>query len=134
LSCHCNNDFQSIPIVKTDTYSTDEPTVDLRWPRPETALIVLGGEHDLATAPRLQETVDEALASCRNLIVDISDATFIDSSTIATFVRAKDRAERSGGRFNLVLGTAAIVERALEVSGVIPVLRVVPTVDVALGV
>ena len=120
--------------MKRDTHSIDEPTVDLRWPRPDTALIVLGGEHDLATAPRLQETVDHALASCGNLIVDISDTTFIDSSTIAAFVRAKDRAERSGGRFSLVLGNAAIVERALEVSGVIPVLGVVSTVDAALDV
>ena len=120
--------------MKSDTHSIDEPTVELRWPRPDTALIVLGGEHDLATAPRLQETVDHALASCRNLIVDISDTSFIDSSTIAAFVRAKDRAERSGGRFSLVLGTAAIVERALEVSGVIPVLGVVSTVDAALNV
>ena len=120
--------------MKTDTHSIDEPAVDLRWPRSDTALIVLSGEHDLATAPRLEETVDTALASCRNLIVDVSDATFIDSSTIAIFVWAKDRTERNGGRFNLVLGTAAIVERALEVSGVITVLRVVPTLDEALAV
>jgi anti-anti-sigma factor len=95
-------------------------------------VIALGGELDLATAPRLQETVDETLARCSHLIVDISGAKFIDSSTIATFIRARDRAEDGGGRFNLVLGTAAIVERALEVSGVIPALRVVPTVDQAL--
>jgi anti-sigma B factor antagonist len=118
--------------MTTSTHSVDEPTVELRRLRPDTALIVLGGEHDLATAPRLQESVDQALASCGNLIVDVSEATFVDSSTIATFVRAKDRAERSGGRFNLVLGTAAIVERALEVSGVISLLRVVPSVEQAL--
>jgi anti-anti-sigma factor len=118
--------------MNTSTHSIDEPTVELRRPRPDTALIVLGGEHDLATAPRFQETVDQALSCCCNLIVDVSEATFIDSSTISAFVRAKDRAERSGGRFNLVLGTAAIVERALEVSGMIPVLRVVPNVDQAL--
>jgi anti-sigma B factor antagonist len=119
--------------MKNDTQSIEEPTIELTWPRPGTALIILGGEHDLASAPRLQETVDEALAGCSQLIVDISDAEFIDSSTIATFIRARDRAEDGGGRFNLVLGTAAIVERALEVSGVIPVLRVVPTVDQALN-
>jgi len=119
--------------MKNSTHSIEEPTIELTWPRPDTALIALGGEHDLASAPRFQETVDEALAGCSHLIVDISDAEFIDSSTIATFIRARDRAEHGGGKFNLVLGTAAIVERALEVSGVIPVLRVVPTVDQALN-
>ena len=118
--------------MKNETHSIDVPTIELRWPRPGTAVITLGGEHDLATAPRLQETVDEALANCSHLIVDISGTEFIDSSTIATFIRARDRAEHAGKRFNLVLGTAAIVERALEVSGVIPVLRVVATVDQAL--
>jgi anti-anti-sigma factor len=119
--------------MKNDTQSIEEPTIELTWPSPDTALIVLGGEHDLASAPRLQEKVGEALAGCSHLIVDVSAAEFIDSSTIATFIRARDRAEDGGGRFNLVLGTAAIVERALEVSGVIAVLRVVPTVDQALN-
>jgi anti-sigma B factor antagonist len=120
--------------MKNSTHSIDEPTIELSWLRPDTALIVLGGEHDLASAPQLQQTVDQALANSGNLIMDVSEATFIDSSTIATFVRARDRAEREGGRFNLVLGTATIVERALEVSGVIPILQVVPTVDEALVV
>jgi anti-anti-sigma factor len=120
-------------MTNNSTHSIDEPTIELRWLQPDTALISLGGEHDLASAPRLQETVDEALANCSHLIVDISDAEFIDSSTIATFIRARERAEHGGSRFNLVLGTAAIVERALEVSGVIPVLRVVPSVDQALS-
>jgi anti-anti-sigma factor len=118
--------------MRNEIHSIEEPTIELAWPRPDTALIALGGEHDLASAPRLQATVDEALASCSHLIVDISAAEFIDSSTIATFIRARDRAEEGGGRFNLVLGTAAIVERALEVSGVIPMLRAVPTIDRAL--
>src|SRR5262249_23197337 len=100
-----------------------------RWPRPYTALVVLGGEHDLATAPTIRETVGEALASCAHLVVDVSGALFIDSSTIAAFVQAKNGADGQGLRFNLVLGTAAIVERALEVSGVLAGLNVVRTVD-----
>jgi anti-anti-sigma factor len=113
--------------------SIDEPTIDLSWPRPEAALIVLGGEHDLATAPAVQATIDDAFSTCSHLVIDISATQFIDSSTIAAFVRAKDRAAASGRRFNVVLGTAAIVERALEVSGVVPLLDVVPTVDQALN-
>jgi hypothetical protein len=35
-------------------------------------------------------------------------------------------------RFNVVLGTASIVERALELTGVVPSLNVVPTVEGAL--
>lgn len=38
-----------------------------------------------------------------------------------------------GRRFTVVLGNAPVVERALEVSGVLPLLRVVPTVERALA-
>jgi anti-anti-sigma factor len=118
--------------MKNEAHSIEEPSVEVRWPAPETALVVLGGEHDLATAPQVEEAIDQAVAACTHLIVDISDTHFLDSSTIATFIRAKDRAESQGVKFNLVLGTTSIVERALEVSGVIPVLSVVPTVEEAL--
>jgi hypothetical protein len=38
-----------------------EPTVVVRWPRPRAALLVLGGEHDLYSAPELRQTVEMVL-------------------------------------------------------------------------
>jgi anti-anti-sigma factor len=119
--------------MSTNSRSIDEPAIELRWPQPGTALIVMSGEHDLASAPALQQTIDVAFSECSHLIIDISDTTFIDSSTIATLIRARERADGETREFNVVLGTAAIVERALEVSEVIPLLNVVPTVDEALN-
>jgi len=65
--------------------------------------------------------------------VNISTAEFIDSSTISAFVGAKRSADAAEKKFTLVLGTAAIVERALEVSGVLEIFNVVPTVEAALA-
>jgi anti-sigma B factor antagonist len=110
-----------------------EPTIDVSEPAPGAALVVLGGEHDLNTAPDVHRAMSDAITNASHLIVDISKAEFIDSSTIAALVRAKDRAQAEGKRFNLVLGTAAIVERALEVTGVLPALNTVPTVEDALA-
>jgi anti-sigma B factor antagonist len=107
------------------------PTIEIRRPRPDAALIVLGGEHDLGSAPDVQQTLDAA--ACDHVIVDVSAAEFVDSTIIAVLLRAKARAVEADQRFNVVLGTAPVVERALELSGVIPLLNVVASVEDALA-
>jgi anti-anti-sigma factor len=99
-------------------------TIDVRWPRPEVAQVVLGGAHDLATRDQLDSTLAGTLATCSHLVVDLSTTQFIDSSTIRVLVTAKDRADASGRNFNLLLGTAPpVVERALEITGVLAALN-----------
>ena len=95
--------------------------------------MVLGGEHDLASADELRQTLDQSLALCDHLIVDLSAAEFIDSTTIRVLMEAREHAAELDRKFSVVLGTAAIVERVLEVSGVLPLLNVVPTVERALA-
>ena len=108
------------------------PTIELRRPRPDTALVVLAGEHDLNSAAELGERLRLALDRCTHLIVDLSSTEFIDSSTIAALVNAKKLADHRGCEFNLVLATTPIVERALEITGVLPGLNRVATVEQAL--
>ena len=57
-----------------------EPTIEVRRPRPDAALVVLGGEHDLQSAPLVEQAGAEALLTCSHLIVDLSPVLFIDSS------------------------------------------------------
>jgi anti-sigma B factor antagonist len=115
-----------------DLVSPREGTVEVRWPRPGAALVVVAGEHDLASAAELDETLAAALAGCTHLIVDLSSAAFIDSSTIGVLVNAKRHADQVDRKFNLVLGSTPIVERVLEITGVLPGLNRVKTVDQAL--
>jgi anti-anti-sigma factor len=111
-----------------------EPTVEVRWPRSDVADVVLWGEHDLASVSSLAGQLADALAKSVHLIVDVSEATFVDSTTIRAIVAAKQEADLSDRRFNLLVGTAAIVEMALDLSGVLPVLNTVHSVDEALAV
>lgn len=115
-----------------DFVSFAAPTIDVRRPRPDTALVALAGEHDLNSAAELGETLSLALDRCTHLIVDLSSAEFIDSSTITALVTAKKQADHAGCRFNLVLASTPVVERALEITGVLPVLHRVTTIDQAL--
>jgi anti-sigma B factor antagonist len=105
--------------------------VEVLRPEPEVALIVLEGEHDLASAPDLAQTLRDALGNCSHLIVDLSTCEFIDSSTILALVKAKKHADSVNCDFNLVLGTAPIVERALQISKVLPGLNRVTSIEQA---
>jgi anti-anti-sigma factor len=92
---------------------------------PETGEIValcLEGDFDLTNAPALGDEIDRALERGKGLILDLSEATFIDSSVINVLVRASKAASGREQTVVLQLGTAAIVERVLEITRIEQVL------------
>jgi anti-sigma B factor antagonist len=119
--------------MMNDPSQIPEPRIQISRPAPDAVLVSLGGEHDLSSSRDVEKALTESLEAGSHLIVNISDTEFIDSSTISALLRAKNAADAAGKRFNLVLGTAAIVERALDISGVVPLLDVVASVDAALA-
>ena len=93
---------------------------------PETDRVVavcLEGEFDLANAPALGEEIDRALESGNDLILDLSETTFIDSSIIEILLRAAQAAGETEHVVVLALGTAVSVERVLEL---VEIERVLP--------
>jgi anti-sigma B factor antagonist len=112
---------------------SSQPTLQVRTLRPGAALVVLAGEHDLYSADRVQQSLADSLFGCEHLIVDLSTAEFIDSTIIGVLIQTKKRAEGLDRKFTLVLGTAPVVERILDVTGVLPLFNVVPTVERALA-
>jgi anti-anti-sigma factor len=80
----------------------ERPRIEARPSRIDrfAAVVELHGEHDLAT----REAVRVALASLRgNLLVDLSECSFIGSTVIGTIVEAAQRLARAGYRLELVL-------------------------------
>ena len=110
-----------------------ESTIEVRSPQPHAALVVLGGEHDLYSADKLRQIFDQSLVLCDHLIVDLSAVDFIDSTIVGVLMQTMKDASERDRKFNVVLGTAPVVERILEVTGVVPLLNVVPTVEQALA-
>jgi anti-anti-sigma factor len=78
--------------------------------------ICLEGDFDLSNAAALGKEVDRALKKGNNLILDLSRATFIDSSVVHVLVRASEEVSRSERAVVVQLGTAAVVERVLEIA------------------
>ena len=79
------------------------------------ALVSLHGEHDLATSDDLVA----ALAPLSgNLLVDLSECEFIDSTVIGVVIAKSAELVRDGHRLELVVpGSNQIVSRVVEVVG-----------------
>lgn len=92
-----------------------EGTIRLVSETNEIVAVCLEGEFDMANAPVLGAEVDCALKTGNNLIFDLSEATFIDSSVINVLLRAVKALSGRKQTMVLQLGTAAIVERVLEI-------------------
>ena len=107
--------------------------VEVTYPRPRTCVIALHGEHDRVTAKRMERRFREALALNDLVVVDVGEADFIDSSFIHNLLVADRRASEQGKVFRLQMGTAPVVRRALEVSGVLDSLTVVHSREDALA-
>jgi anti-anti-sigma factor len=95
-----------------------EPRLQVTQETDAVVAISLEGEWDMANAALLSEQTERALADDNHLILDLSRATFIDSSTIHALIKSKDAASKRGQRLVLQLGTADNVERILEISGI----------------
>ena len=96
-------------------------------------VVALRGEHDLTTAPALREHMDGAIGRRSGVLVDLTNAEFIDSSIIGVILEARRRAEEEGIGFAAALeGGEPAVRRVLEVTGLDTNLPVHPSVDAAL--
>ena len=84
----------------------------------EIVAVCLEGDFDLANADTLSEEADRLLEDGNNLIFDLSQATFIDSTVVHVLVRAARAVNGSERVVVLQLGTAAVVERVLEIVGI----------------
>ena len=90
--------------IMGDASAFQVPTIEVRSPQPDAAIVVLAGEHDLYSADEVQQTFDQSLAICDHLIVDLSTAEFIDSTIVHLLLQTKKTAIELDRKFNVVLG------------------------------
>jgi anti-sigma B factor antagonist len=82
------------------------------------AYLTLRGELDLATAPELEQLVNESLDAGNEVVVDLRALEFMDSSGIRVLVAAHARAARVGARLFIVRpASGSAVAKIVEVSG-----------------
>jgi anti-sigma B factor antagonist len=90
-------------------------------------MVVVEGEHDIYTAPTLRERLDEAIGRSNGVVVDLTGATFVDSSVLGALLDARRRALDAGQGFVVCVGDEVEpgVQRILDITGLVPVLPVV---------
>jgi anti-sigma B factor antagonist len=82
------------------------------------AVLAISGEHDLSTAPNLRRRLDNLLDEGTTVVIDLSPATFIDSSILGVILDTRRRADAAGIGFAVVHANGAdAVDRVLEVTG-----------------
>jgi anti-sigma B factor antagonist len=95
-------------------------TGELALERTEAGLAVLtiSGEHDLSTAPNLRRSLNSLLDEGAGTVIDLSPATFIDSSILGVILEGRRRAADGEVGFAVVHADGAdAVDRVLEVTG-----------------
>ena len=98
-----------------------------------THVIELGGEVDLYTAPEFKERMVELIESGKKqIVVDLSKATFIDSTTLGVLVGGVKRLRPAGGSLTLVC-TDDNITKIFEITGLDRVFSIYPTRDEALA-
>ena len=103
-------------------------TVHLQ-PRSDVALIVVSGELDLASAPELEQALDQIRPERNKLaIVDLRELEFMDSTGLSIIVRAHQRLAEAGCELTLIKGPPQ-VQRLLDLTGVADRLRLVAEPD-----
>ena len=106
-----------------------------RTPQAATAarptVISLEGEIDLHVSPRIAATLIAAVKEKpRNLIVDLAQVSYIDSSGLAVLIEAMQSIEKYGGKFALA-GLQENVKPIFEIARLDQVFRIFPDVDSA---
>ncbi len=88
---------------------------------PHTCVVHPVGDIDMAVVPELRSGIDDALVSgCSNVVIDLTEVTYADSSALGLLVWLDHRLEPFDGR--LVLAGATLdVARILELSGLVSV-------------
>ena len=96
---------------------------EVTHPRAGVAVVGVRGEHDLLNRDELAKTLAEEVADNDLVVIDVSEASFVDASFLYNLVRADRAARVRGSRFVLQMGTEPIVRRLLEVSGLLDTLE-----------
>jgi anti-sigma B factor antagonist len=124
-------------LSKTDNAGSSLPTsapfaIERRELDRRTSVVAVEGDLDLASAPRLKWMLVDALGDgYSNLILDLSLATFMDSTALGVLVGV-NRSLEHGSTLSIVCARANLL-KIFELSGMDGAFAISPTVEHALA-
>ena len=102
---------------------------------PPVGTVTLVGEHDAYSAGRIANEIDVLLDSGMPVVVDLSEATFVDSQTLSVLLSGRHRADAANLGFTLVLPeeTFTQVHRILRMTGLASWFATYPSMRLAVN-
>jgi len=96
-------------------------------------VIALSGEVDLYTAPEFKQQLLDVIGNgAKNVIVDFTDTSFIDSTTLGVLVGGVKRLRPNDGQLSLVCSDRNIT-KIFEITGLDRVFTIYPTREEAVS-
>lgn len=96
-------------------------------------LVSAGGELDVAAAPQLSAILTMGVASSQSVVVlDMAEATFIDSTALGVVIRSADELA-AAGKSLLVVAPEGPVSRLLELTNLKQHFALYPTLEAAVA-
>jgi anti-sigma B factor antagonist len=96
-------------------------------------VLPLEGELDLHVSPTVVASLNMMIEKKpKQLVVDLSHVTYIDSAGLAAFIQGMQKVEAYGGKFALA-GLQETVRSIFEISRLDQVFQIFPNVDAALA-
>jgi len=97
------------------------------------SVVEVGGEVDVATAPRLREQLIALVNEQRyQIVVGLEGVDFIDSTGLGVLISGLKRVRTHGGRFSLVCTEPRIL-KVFAITGLLAVFNVCGTLEDALA-
>ena len=95
-------------------------------------VLSLEGEIDLHVSPRVSISLRQIIEKKpKQLVVDLSRVTYLDSSGLALLIESMQNVEKYGGKF-AVVGVQETVRAIFDIARLDQVFRIFPDVDAAL--
>lgn len=103
-----------------------------RQQRGRTVHLYLTGELDLAGSAVLEGALSKERAGNTDLVIDLEDVTFMDSSGLRSLLKEHNATVRGGSRF-VIVKAPAVVRRLLTITGAMSLLGVDDSILMARG-
>lgn len=88
------------------------------------------GEVDIATSPQLERILLTSVRIGKRIVVDLAECSYIDSTVISVLLRAQ---RALGDHLRIVVADGGGVHRVLSITGVTQVLRLAPSLKLAIS-
>ena len=119
--------------ASTPPHDDQRGTVEVAHELPHLAVVTLAGEHDISTSESLEQALERAAANS-NVLVDLSDCTFVDSTVITVLIRTSEAVKAGGEQLVLVIPPAQrAIARIAEMTGLGHLMPLYESRDAALA-